>query len=258
MPQPSEPWLFSPLFAPSFIQRWWQLHERLGGTGGILFGALRDPLGLEPQLVALSSVVESYDRIVTPDPKIAQGEHDRSVAQMLASITDDQTREHYALRLAYANEPSQGARFRRMLKRAGKVVAPLGRKPNRLAEVVGLTRNYFVHLDERGGSVLRGIDLYDANQLLRVTLESTLLLDLGVPLDQVRAGVGRAHVGQTFGPAYISATALGLSRPIHQLQRRHRTARTSGSRQSPGSVTVLPRHGWTTARASFQTTPGPP
>ena len=94
--------------------RWWELARDLAGTGDFLFGALRDPLGLEPRLVALGSVVESYDRIANSDPVISDEAHQRLIEAMVATIDNPKIAKHYT-RLRHANEHIQRDRFRRGL-----------------------------------------------------------------------------------------------------------------------------------------------
>jgi hypothetical protein len=179
----------------AFIAKWWAVHEQLAGVGDFLFGSLRDAMTLEPHLVTLVSVVEGYHRAFHDQLAVEQDEHEAITELMLERVEDEQRRDLYARRLGHANELLQQDRLLAVLRRAGEVVAALKTKAGRLAEVVGASRNYFVHLGSKDARVLGPTALHDASQLLILALECNLLLDLGFPPDRALAGVQRAYSG---------------------------------------------------------------
>lgn len=181
-----------------FLTGWWELHDRLGGVSDFLFGALRDPMSLEPQLTTLASVTEGYHRAAHENLVLTDAEHEQLVERILAPLSEAETARHYKARLSHGNEPMQKDRFLDVFGRAGEVVQPLGHRRGRLAEVIGATRNYFVHLGTRPELVLEGMELYEVNQLLLLALQCNLLLDLGLSHEQVASAVERAHQGQPY------------------------------------------------------------
>lgn len=181
-----------------FVARWWDLHHRLAGAGDFLFGVLRDPTSLEPQLITLTSVIEGYHRAFHDEPAIPAKEHNKIVERMLATIEDEEIARHYEVRLLHADETSQRQRLLQVIRRAGGVVEPLGRKTGQLADAINTTRNYFVHLAEKDDQILEGMSLYEVNQILILALRCNLLLDLGQPPAKVLASVERLYAGQPF------------------------------------------------------------
>lgn len=180
----------------AFIRNWWTVHEKLAGVADFLFGSLRDAMTVEPQLVTLVSVIEGYHRAFHGGEALAQDEHETITELMLESVQDEQTRSVYGRRLRHANELMQQDRMLAVVRRAGDVVEPFTRKTGRLVEAVLASRNYFVHLESKDPRALEGAELFDANQLLILALECNLLLDLGLTVDQARAGIERAYAGE--------------------------------------------------------------
>jgi len=182
----------------SFIARWWEIHGRLAGAGDFLFGALRDPMSLEPQLVTLASVIEGYHRAFDDGLAVCDDDHEAITRRMLETVEDAERRELYSRRLRYANELTQHDRLIAVVRRAGEVIEPLKNKAGRLAQVVLATRNYFVHLEKKDPRVLEGARLYEANQLLILAVQCNLLLELGVTPQRAVAGIEHAYMGEPF------------------------------------------------------------
>jgi hypothetical protein len=178
------------------IRNWWKVHRSLGGAADFLFGALRDPMSLEPQMITLASVIEAYHRTFHEALPFTAEHHDAIVAQMLAAIDDAHARSFHSRRLRYANQLPQKDRVVAVLRRAGEVVEALGVKSGRLADAVNTTRNYFVHLPVAQPDVIDIVDLYEANQLLTMAIQCNLLLDLGLSPVQALSGIDRSYSGE--------------------------------------------------------------
>lgn len=180
------------------LARWFRLHCELGGAADFLFGALAEPLPLEPRLITMASVAEAYHRVFHDRPVVDPGIHERSVAQMAEAIDDDGLAAHYRRRLRFADQPSQNERILAVLRRAGEAIGPLGRKSGRLANAVTDARNYFVHLPAEEESGQESPRLYELNQLLTLAVLVNLLLDLGLPPPQIEIQVGQSYAREPF------------------------------------------------------------
>jgi hypothetical protein len=188
-------------FAEDFgrhLARWWDVHEQLGGAADFLFGALSEPMALEPRLVTIASVVEAYHRVFQDHPTVDPKVHEATVDSMLANLDSEDLRAHYRRRLRYAFELAQHERIVEVIRRAGEVVKPLGRKAGRLSETVTATRNYFVHLPSGEESAHEGEALYELVQLLTLALLVNLLLDLELSPEHVSALVSGSYAGEPF------------------------------------------------------------
>jgi ApeA N-terminal domain 1 len=86
--------------------RWFSLHRQLGGAADFLFGALAEPLPLEPRLITMASVAEAYHRAFHDLPVIASGLHGRSAEEMVGAIEDPDLGAHYRRRLRFADQPA--------------------------------------------------------------------------------------------------------------------------------------------------------
>jgi hypothetical protein len=180
------------------LARWWHVHERLGGAADFLFGALSEPMALEPRLVTIASVVEAYHRVFHDHPTVDPKVHEAAIDSMLASLESEDLSAHYRRRLRYAYELAQHERIVEVIRRAGEVVKPLGQKAGRLAETVTATRNYFVHLSSGEKSAHEGEALYELVQLLTLALFVNLLLDLGLSLEHSSALTSGSYAGEPF------------------------------------------------------------
>lgn len=178
--------------------RWWQVHARLGGAADFLFGALSEPMALEPRLVTIASVVEAYHRAFHDHPTVDPKVHEATIDSMLTRLNSKDLSAHYRRRLRYAYELAQHERIVEVVRRAGEVVEPLGRKAGRLSDTVTATRNYFVHLPSEGKSEHEGEALYELGQLLTVALLVNLLLDLGLSSEHVSALASGSYTGEPF------------------------------------------------------------
>jgi hypothetical protein len=182
----------------AFVCDWWRAHERLAGAGDFLFGALREEMSAEPLLVTLMSAVEGYHRAFHDSLALDPASHERITTTMLDAVTDASAKKLYGQRLKHAHELVQLDRLRAVIRRAGDVVAPLGVKAGRLADVAVTSRNYFVHLGAKTDRVLEGAALYEASQLLILSLYCNLLLDLGLEPQEALRGIERGYAEERF------------------------------------------------------------
>jgi len=178
-----------------FVQRWWQLHQALGGAADFLFGGLAGRMTLEPRLMTFASVAESYQRALLDEgPPMDEKRHEELTSQMLAVLDDPNEAKVYERKLGWANEHTLEERLRAMVRRAGPVVGPLGEKSGRLSTALAATRNYFAHLSVKRPEVLDGsAEMYEATYLLLLTLDCNLLLDLGFEAERATALIERSY-----------------------------------------------------------------
>jgi hypothetical protein len=161
---------------------------------------------LEGQLVNFTSVAEAYHRVFLDAVAVAPERHEELTTQMLEAIENATEAALYARKLRFANEVAQEERILGVIRRAGKVVEPLGNKAGRLSNKLATTRNYLVHLPGERPDVLEGPAMHEAIQLLILALQCNLLLDIG--LDPERAG---ALVASSYSQEF-------LWRDLHQRQ----------------------------------------
>jgi hypothetical protein len=136
---------------------------------------------IEGKLLNYTSVAEAYHRVlIAPASPLSLEEHSQLVARMLGALDTDEQREVYADSLAYAPGATQRRRILELIRRAGDVVPPLGVRSGELAHVLASARNYIVHLPTDEPRFLRGTSLAEALELLVMTLQANLLLDLGL------------------------------------------------------------------------------
>jgi hypothetical protein len=180
------------------LARWFKLHRELGGAADFLFGALAEPLPLEPRLITMASVAEAYHRVFQDLSLVESGLHERSVEQMVGAIDDDDLAAHYRRRLRFADQPSQNERILAVVRRAGEAIGPLGRKSGRLSNAVTDARNYFVHLPAEEESGQENPRLYELNQLLTLAVLVNLLLDLGLPIEQIEIQIAQSYAREPF------------------------------------------------------------
>lgn len=182
------------------VSRWWGVHDMLGGAPDFLFGVLTTKLPIELRLVTSAAVAEAYHRIRFPDELAVEPRRHELLRSKMAGLVDSPPeREHYLRRLGFANELSQSERLVKLLRRAGKVVPPLGRKAGRLAEVLSATRNYVAHLPvDRRENVLESSEMYEATQLLLLAVQCNLLLDLGIENEDAERMFARRFGGAIY------------------------------------------------------------
>jgi hypothetical protein len=184
--------------APGFIQRWWVLYRRLGGTAATtLMSALGSRLFLDNRFLNEMSFAESYHRIVHDKPAIPDGDHERYVAEMLDTIENAAHRKHYRQRLKYAAAQGQRQRLKWLINRAKGLFPELSGLRAKLADQLVDTRNALTHLDPTGPDALRDEALYRAVELLEVTLQTNLLLDLELPPKAVADLIRISYLNQT-------------------------------------------------------------
>jgi hypothetical protein len=184
--------------APGFIQRWWALYGRLGGTAATtLMSALGSRLFLDNRFLNEMSFAESYHRIVHDEPAIPVADHERHVAEMLDTIENAAHREHYRQRLRYAAAQGQRQRLKWLINRARNLFPELDGLRAKLADQLVDTRNALTHLDPSGPDALRDEALYRAVELLEVTLQANLLLDLELPPQTVADLIKISYLNQT-------------------------------------------------------------
>jgi hypothetical protein len=188
--------------AVSFIQSWWEQYARLGPATELLMSAWGSRMFLENRLLNEMSFAESYHRILHDDPPISDEEHGQHVEAMLEAVMEPTHRRHYKQRLLHAAEQGQRQRLKWLIRRAKQMLPELDGLRGGLADALVNTRNALTHLDPSGAPRLRDEALYRAIELLEVTLQANMLLDLG--LSRKRAGglLRTSYINQTpFIPA---------------------------------------------------------
>lgn len=184
--------------APAFIGRWWALHRQLGSSATTtLISALGSRLFLDNRLLNEISFAESYHRILHNEPPLSDAEHEQYVDAMLGTIEDPAHRKHYRVRLKYAAAQGQRQRLKWLINRANDLFPDLPGLRSKLADQLVDTRNALTHLDPTGPDALRDEPLYRAIELLEVTIQANLLLDLEVDPDVAASLIRASYLNQT-------------------------------------------------------------
>jgi hypothetical protein len=181
--------------AAAFVREWWKLYRTLGRATPLLLSALGSRLFLDNRLLNEMSFAESYHCILHDEPPISTDDHEKYVAEMLATIDDTRVRRHYEDRLRYAAEQGQRQRIKWLIRRAKEVVQLDALKPS-LADKLVTTRNALTNLDPKA-TALRDEPLYRAIELLDVVIQVNLLLDLGLWPERVNGLVRASYINQT-------------------------------------------------------------
>jgi len=175
------------------LRRWFDLVATHGEMMGLLFGTLSSRMYVRSKLVVLASVAEAFHRSTTVRTPIRTDVHDKVTDVVLAALDDPTARGHYERVLRYANQLSQRERIQELIERAGTVVAPLSRRPGRLAQRITETRNALVHLPAEPREVLHGHELIEAVELLVLVLHANLLLEFELGDERTAALLERSY-----------------------------------------------------------------
>lgn len=199
IPMPLRAWGES---APAFLTAWFRLRRELGGPANLLFATLnKKDASLEDDVLNLLSVAEGYHRLRFDEPPFADEDHDE-VLGLIGKIDDKVRRNHYLVRLRYANEQSQKQRVKALFERAETVLPEAESWRRRQLQPLIDTRNFLTHWGEPTEDVLEDWDLWFALNRMRVILEVNLYLDLGIDRQTISRAVNLAYHGREFmGPA---------------------------------------------------------
>jgi HEPN superfamily Apea-like protein/ApeA-like protein len=199
IPMPLRAWGGS---APALLAAWFRLRHELGGPANLLFATLnKRDVSLEDDVLNLLSVAEGYHRLRLNQPPFADEEHDE-VLSLIRTIDDGARRNHYLVRLRYANEQSQKQRVKALFERAEKVLPEVESWRRKQLQALIDTRNFLTHWGEPTDDVLEDWDLWFALNRVRVVLEVNLYLDLGIDRRTISRAVNVAYHGREFmGPA---------------------------------------------------------
>jgi ApeA N-terminal domain 1 len=181
--------------AGAAVARWLELHARLGPSARFVFTALNSRMYVEHRLDNLTSSAEGYHRALHNEPPLAGERFDQLVEDMLARCETKTEREHFKVRLRYANSQGQRARLQWLYRRVEHLLPPLAAR--RSADVAGLveTRNYFTHQDKKTPGVLDTERLSRALHRLEAVLHGNILLDLRLDEEWVAAALQRSYEG---------------------------------------------------------------
>jgi len=184
--------------APDLIRRWFSFRHELGGPANLLFATLsKENATLEPDVLNLLSVAEGYHRR-TLDVSPFAAEIHAQVLSLLGGIDDETVRDHYVVRLKYANEQSQKQRVRALFDRAEVVLPQVeGWRRMQLQPLID-TRNFLTHWGAPTGAVLNGWDLWAALNRVRIVLEINLFIDIGVDHETIGRAIGIGYHGRDF------------------------------------------------------------
>ncbi|MGH8300194.1 MAG: HEPN domain-containing protein [Steroidobacteraceae bacterium] len=183
--------------APAFIHRWWELHDTLGPATELLMSALGSRLFLENRLLNELSFAESYHRVLHDEPPITEEQHATYLEAMLTTVEDPAHQKHYRTRLRYAAAQGQRQRLKWLIRRARKALPELSGLKAKLADQLVDTRNALTHLDSTGASALTDEPLYRAIELLEITIQANLLMDLELTANDAGGLIRTSYINQT-------------------------------------------------------------
>jgi hypothetical protein len=191
------PWAVLGDEAPAFIRRWWELHQKLGPATELLMSAWGSRLFLENRLLNELSFAESYHRRLHDEPPLTDDQHETYVEAMLAAVKDPDHCKHYRTRLRYAAAQGQRQRLKWLIRRARKALPELSGLKAKLADRLVDTRNALTHLDPTGPLALGDEPLFRAIELLEITIQANLLMDLGLTSKDAGELIRTSYSNQT-------------------------------------------------------------
>jgi hypothetical protein len=181
---------------PDWLTSWYEFHATMADARVLWFETAASPmLPLGSMLLNLVAFAEGYHRQsdAFPQAPYTSDEHTELVASMLAALTDDKARKHYANPLRHANSRSQARRVRDLVDRAAKIEPKLKRKSHRLVSTAMDTRHWLTHWGERGEWVVEGRELGLVIEQLQFVLEANLVLDFFQDEDTAKAIVAQSY-----------------------------------------------------------------
>lgn len=176
------------------LENWLSVPEEQRPVEKTVLGMVRkSSLFTETEFLALAQALEGFGRLRFEGGLIPGAEFKAGLARMQAQIAELWGETEIAKRcndaLNFANEASYGYRLGQTYDLLSPEFAEklLGERGSFIKKVVR-TRNYFTHLGSRKQTsvVDGGSDLFLLNQQLHAFLRSVMLIDLGIPENELR------------------------------------------------------------------------
>jgi hypothetical protein len=179
--------------APAKLADFFTIHRALGATAAFFFVVLNTRTILqENRLLNLMAFAEGYHRTFHDAPPLPADLHRELRRQMLGAIPS-QHRSVYSNPLQYANQQSQRKRVGALIARAAAAVPALSDPDNRFRDELVDTRNLYTHQGDPGEQVIAAEDLYERVERFIEVLEINLLVDIGLPPEEIVALHQNAH-----------------------------------------------------------------
>jgi hypothetical protein len=179
----------------ALIERWLDLHGKLGKAANLLFATLNNwPAYVENRFLNLTAFAEAYHRTLHDSPPVTPDEHEVATEQMLQALPTNKLRNHYGPRLKYADEQGLRARMKELFRRAGQAVEDVeGWRAGGLPDSLVETRNALTHRAGSDEKTLEGSALFWATKRLLVVLQINILLDLRLSSEVAAACIAQRH-----------------------------------------------------------------
>lgn len=167
-------------------QRWFENAEVLRALYDLFFAALYDRnMLLDFELLCYVHGLESYYGAAYGGRYLNDDSFESAYQALVAAIPDSMPqdfRDSITQRLKFTNEFSQRKRLFHIIQSLGHgLESLLGSNPREFIESVVATRNYLIHHDPVDKELaLRGRDLYEANQRLKMLIIAVLMKEMGI------------------------------------------------------------------------------
>ncbi|WP_158824122.1 HEPN domain-containing protein [Granulicella sp. S156] len=181
----------------------WLSHpEEFRSVENLALGVLRKgDLFYETEFLSLTQALEGFHRVSFEDPSLSKTtlrRIRRAYAQLLAQEQVDQAlASRLCESMAHANDPTFASRLIALCSRLSDfILMQLTIDPPAFAAEVAATRNFLTHAGNkvsprRRRTPVEGAAIFFLNQKLRALLRGVLLLDLGLPEEQIASLIVR-------------------------------------------------------------------
>lgn len=171
----------------SIIQTWFKLNERIAPITNLLFDSFYDQNGFnENKFLNIIHALETFHRRFKKNEILTQTEYETKVNNIISAIPEN-TRHWLKEILGFKNEPTLQMRLEELLaSTSNETTRKLISNKDKFIKETKNSRNYYTHYDVKlENKALKGNELYQLTQKLRVLLIITLLLETGFNKESV-------------------------------------------------------------------------
>ncbi len=177
------------------IRLWFDFHVRLGPAAGFLFGTLNSVgMTVENEFLNLMAFAEACHRTLHDEKPLSKRQHSSCREAMLGALPDDPfIRDIYERDLTFSNRQSQRERMAWLVGRAALEDWPEDLGKEFVATAIE-TRNWLTHWGSKGKRVVEDGELARFNRRLLWVIESNMLEDIGLEIEQVEKCLALGYV----------------------------------------------------------------
>jgi len=181
------------------LSLWFAKAQQLRSVYDLFFGTFYNPsMYLQFQFLSLIYAIESFHRATKSGKYLSDEKWEpfrNKLHNAISDELDDSHKESLKNRIKYGNEYSLRKRLKELTNTINKeLLADLSPTKNYFTGPIVDTRNYLTHYDdELKAQSFDGIDLYWANQRLRILLTILLLKEIGITENIIIASMKDNH-----------------------------------------------------------------